>query len=63
MQAFRFVVVYRGEQPARDDADPCWRGWIEQVFPESPDGQTRHFFQDPADVGAVISNAVSHVDD
>ena len=63
MQAFRFVVIYRGEEPVGNHQKVCWRGWVEQVFPEPETDQPRRFFQDPAEVSNIISDAVKHVAD
>lgn len=61
MQAFRFVVVYRGEPATRKgDADVNWRGWVEQVFPDVSDDGARQFFQHPSELGGIIEHAIGH---
>lgn len=60
MQPYRFVIVYRGERGTRDNKVVCWRGWIEQVFPEVEGNQLRHFFSDPDEISQIISDAVKH---
>ena len=59
MQAFRFVVVYRSEPATRGDAsDETWRGWVEQVFPDTGDKPARQFLQNPDELGGIIEDAV-----
>jgi hypothetical protein len=62
VQAYRFVVVYRAE-PRPRGGDRIWRGWIEQVFPETDTENARHFFDDPTEIGAYIETAVKDVSD
>ncbi len=58
MQTFRFVVVYRPEKTSASGKAEVWRGWIEQVFPDSNAEPQRLFFQDPGEVGDMIKKAV-----
>ena len=57
LDAYRFVVVYRSERRAAD-LEPCWRGWVEQVYPASQSGTRRFWFQDIAEISSLIAAAV-----
>ncbi|MDJ0994552.1 MAG: hypothetical protein QNI90_13330 [Dinoroseobacter sp.] len=64
LDAYRFVVVYRSERQSVPGDDPTWRGWVEQVYPTSPDGQAqRLWFRNVNEVSALIAKSIPDKDD
>lgn len=63
MNAYRFVIFFRGEESNKTIDEQPWRGWVEQVFPIPTNRNARQFFSSPDDISQIIKEAVEYASD